>query len=274
MGRKHVMLSDKSSNKKLSNRDIGTEKRKKRIECGKKSDVTNSIMHTANSASFRECVDMPPVLFRLLRLCNRSARNDSCSSLSRLDRLTLHTTIYLHTKFDAFWGRFFFLVGGHHINADRQNIKYTHKHNCFFLFRLYTVKLQSKCVVNGFLTTDRGGKKRERKKNIQNLLNIYSGIEWVFFLCFSFGYYLLETQNLQWMFRDMVQMKRFRISVESLCRYCPCCLILYVSMAVCDRMQSVDPLSDFSSMKQMEMQTLLFNSNEMCIFCSISLVDG
>lgn len=47
-------------------------------------------MHTANSASLSECVDIPPVLFRLLRLCNLSAaRNDSCSSLSRLDRLTL-----------------------------------------------------------------------------------------------------------------------------------------------------------------------------------------
>lgn len=46
-------------------------------------------MHTANSASLSECVDMPPVLFRLPRLCSRSARNDSCSSLSRLDKLTL-----------------------------------------------------------------------------------------------------------------------------------------------------------------------------------------
>lgn len=45
---------------------------------------------TANSASFREWVDIPPVLLRLLRLCKRSAaRKDSCSSLSRLDRLTL-----------------------------------------------------------------------------------------------------------------------------------------------------------------------------------------
>uniref|UniRef100_A0A8D8N761 (northern house mosquito) hypothetical protein n=1 Tax=Culex pipiens TaxID=7175 RepID=A0A8D8N761_CULPI len=44
----------------------------------------------ASSASFSECVDIPPVLFRLVRLCNLSAaRSDSCSSLSRLDRLTL-----------------------------------------------------------------------------------------------------------------------------------------------------------------------------------------
>lgn len=49
------------------------------------------ICHTANSASFNECVDMPPVLFRLLRLCSRSVRNESCSSLSRLDKLILHT---------------------------------------------------------------------------------------------------------------------------------------------------------------------------------------
>lgn len=44
----------------------------------------------ANSASFNECVDIPPVLFLLVRLCNLSAaRRDSCSSLSKLERLTL-----------------------------------------------------------------------------------------------------------------------------------------------------------------------------------------
>lgn len=47
---------------------------------------------TASSASFSECVDIPPVLFRLVRLCSLSAaRKDSCSSLSRLERLTLET---------------------------------------------------------------------------------------------------------------------------------------------------------------------------------------
>lgn len=45
---------------------------------------------TANSASFNECVDMPPVLFLLVRLCSLSfARKDSCSSLSKLVKLTL-----------------------------------------------------------------------------------------------------------------------------------------------------------------------------------------
>lgn len=49
---------------------------------------------TASSASFSECVEIPPVLFRFVRLCIRSvARKDSCSSLSKLVRLTLLLTV-------------------------------------------------------------------------------------------------------------------------------------------------------------------------------------
>lgn len=45
---------------------------------------------TCNSASFKEWVEIPPVLLRLERLWTRSAiLKDSCSSLSRLDKLTL-----------------------------------------------------------------------------------------------------------------------------------------------------------------------------------------
>lgn len=49
-----------------------------------------AIKLTASSASFSECVEIPPVLLRLVRLCSLSvARNDSCSSLSKLVKLTL-----------------------------------------------------------------------------------------------------------------------------------------------------------------------------------------
>lgn len=48
---------------------------------------------TASSASFSECVDMPPVLLRFVLLCSLSlALKDSCSSLSKLVKLTLLNT--------------------------------------------------------------------------------------------------------------------------------------------------------------------------------------
>lgn len=73
----------------MINESLGIENDVKK-EYKKNSVKRRQKMHTANSASLSEWVDIPPVLFRLLRLCSRSAVcNDSCSSLSRLDKLTL-----------------------------------------------------------------------------------------------------------------------------------------------------------------------------------------